>query len=62
MDRNWAENGSAPSTTQDEVVPLANVDDLAKILKVSTRTVWRLVSAGRLPDRYVLAKVLPAGE
>ena len=33
---------------------LISVDDLATILKVSTRTVWRLLSAGKLvrPVRF----------
>lgn len=38
---------SPPQTNLD---PLLTVEDLAKLLKVSKRTVWRWVSLGRLPQ------------
>ncbi len=39
------------ATNPDEIfAPLLIVDDVAKLLKVSPRTVWRLRSARRLPE------------
>lgn len=34
---------------QEEVL-LIPADQLAKLLQISTRTLWRLLSAGRLPE------------
>ena len=37
---------------------LLNVDEVAKVLSVSVRTVWRLVSAGELPPPMKVGKRL----
>ena len=37
---------------------LLNVSEVARILSVSTRTVWRLVSAGELPPPQRIGKRL----
>ena len=36
--------------TRDQQVPLLSVDEVAAMLNVSERTLWRLLSAGKLPQ------------
>lgn len=45
------ESSSTLTTTDSELEPLLiGVNDLAGLLQVSTRTIWRLVSSGEAPE------------
>lgn len=38
--------------------PMLTIDETARLLRVSPRTVYRLVRAGRLPARHVSPRLL----
>lgn len=43
-----------PVTTNAELTPLLTVNQLADLLQLSTRSVWRLRKGGQLPEPVVI--------